>query len=446
MASLHWRYGLGLLMCMAWSAGGAATEPLEAIRLREDFSLVGHYHVSTRVELQGTLHLPAGPNYPARTLELKGTSAIDYDERILTYTRQDGVQKTVRRYRRIDFQRQLGDQPQQSTVRPAVRRLVLQRRHTTEVAFSPDGPLTWGELDLLRTDVFTPALAGLLPDQAVRPGQRWQAATVAVQELTDLEQIEEGTVECRFDQVETVNQRRQARISFSGTVRGVNEDGPSRQRLQGYLFFDLQSNHLSYLYLNGSNWLLDKDGKPSGTVEGRFVLTRQAGLRCAELEDKALSGVDLEPGPENTRLLYENAEVGLSFLYPRRWRIAAVHGLRLTLEDGRGNGLLLTAETPDQAPTMTQLLAEVRGGLAQQKLREHRADPPRRLQGPPAEIDHVRLHVSDAGGTAWSLDYFLVRQPAGCVILAARLAPPNLAILAAEVEGMARSVRRSGRP
>ena len=51
----------------------------------------------------------------------------------------------------------------------------------------------------MRTDVFAPALVGLLPADAVRVGDRWSAAEVAVQELTDLEKIEEGKLECRLE-------------------------------------------------------------------------------------------------------------------------------------------------------------------------------------------------------------------------------------------------------
>ena len=39
------------------------------------------------------------------------------------------------------------------------------------------------------------------------------------------------------------------------------------------LVFDLESRHLSYLYLKGGNFLLDKDGKEVGRIDGQFVLT-----------------------------------------------------------------------------------------------------------------------------------------------------------------------------
>src|SRR5207244_288303 len=128
--------------------------------------------------------------------------------------------------------------------------IVLRLKHK-EVPFSPDGPLTWGEIDLVRTDVFTPALAGMFPQGSARPGERWAATNAAIEELTDMERIDEGRIECRLEEITTLSGRRHARVSFAGTVRGVNEDGPNRQQLDGYFYFDLESDHLSYLSLKG---------------------------------------------------------------------------------------------------------------------------------------------------------------------------------------------------
>src|SRR5262249_2301166 len=147
------------------------------------------------------------------------------------------------------------------------------------------------------------------PGRSVRTGERWTAARSAVQELTDMERIDEGQVECRFEQITTLSQRRHARIAFAGTVRGINEDGPNRQELDGYLFFDLESNHISYLSLKGISWPLEKAGKARGRAEGQFVLTRQAHTRPADLSNEALKGVAFEANADNTLLLYDNREL-----------------------------------------------------------------------------------------------------------------------------------------
>jgi hypothetical protein len=308
-----------------------------------------------------------------------------------------------------------------------------------EVPFSPDGPLTWNEIDLVRTDVFTPALVGLLPDRAVRPGERWTAARSAVQELTDMERIDEGQVECRFEQITTVSKRRHARIAFSGTVRGINEDGPNRQELDGYLFFDLESNHLGYLSLKGISSLLDKDGKTVGRIEGQFVLTRQAHARAADLSGEALKGVALDANEQNTLLLYDNRDLGVRFLYPRRWRVAGVHGRQIALDEANGSGLLLTLEPPAQVPTGDQFLGESRDFLQKQKAKLLRTEPPRQLQPAPQELQHFALEAEMSGQRVW-MDYYVVRQTVGGATLAARLLQTDLAALQKEVQGIARTV------
>jgi hypothetical protein len=410
----------------------------EAVQLRESYPAGYQYHVSSRVDLSGSLTLPATKEQPTpRPLPVTGSSAIDYDERVLAAGSGGDVEKTFRIYRRVDFQRAIGGVPQQGTIRSGVRRLVLLRLKQAEVPFSPDGPLAWGEIDLVRTDVFTPALAGLLPLAAVLPGATWTAADSAVQELTDLERVEAGKIQCRLEPLTRLGGRRLARVSFSGTVGGVNEDGPNRQQLDGYFFFDLESNHLSYLYLKGVHVLLDKDGKEMGRVEGKFVLTRQAHRRSPDLTDAALKGVVLEPNADNTLLLYDNAELGVRFLYPRRWRVAGVrNGRQVALDETNGSGLLLTLEPPGRVPTGAQFLAESRAWLHQQKARVLREYAPRQLAG---GLEHFAVDMELADKRA-VLDYYVVRQAAGGATLAARLLPADLANLQAEVERIARSV------
>jgi hypothetical protein len=413
----------------------------EPVRLREDFPAGYQYHVSTRTELAGRLSLPPGKDKAQRpSLPISGSSSIEYDEGILEIEKDGRVQKTARIYRRMDFQRKVGDRSQAVALRPEVRRLVLLRHQHMEVPFSPDGPLTWGEIDLVRTDVFTPALAGMLPDRPVGPGDRWVAADSAIQELTDLEHIEEGQVECRLEQLTVLEKRRHARIALSGTVRGVNEDGPNRQRLEGYFYFDLESNHLSYLSMKGTSFLLDKEGKTLGQVEGQFVLTRQAPQRCRELSDEALKGVMLSPNPDNTLLLYDNPDLGVKFLHSRRWRVGVAQDRQLTLDEANGSGLLLTLEPAAHTPTGAQFLAEVRDWLEREKAKVLRVDPPKRLAGPPQELEHFTADA-ELGGQRVVLDYFVVRQPAGGATLAARLLPADVAGLQTDLERLARSLK-----
>jgi hypothetical protein len=318
--------------------------------------------------------------------------------------------------------------------------MVILRTGHREVPFSPDGPLTWAEIDLVRTDVFTPALAGLLPDRPVAPGDRWPASPAAVEELTDIEKVDGGGLECRFDEITTLAGRRLARIRLTGTVRGVNEDGPNSQSLDGCFYFDLGSNHISYLSLDGTHMLLDKDGKPTGKIRGQFVLTRQANTASPDLDDKTVRRLQLEPNAENTLLLYDNPDLGIRLLHPRRWRVGQIRGRQITLEEPAGNGVMISVESLKDTPAPADYLAEVKAYLAKQKGTVLAIDPPRQLTNAPQDAHEFGLDV-EMNAQKLRLQYFVLRQPGGGALVAARLLPRDWPAIRADVERIVRSLQ-----
>jgi len=421
-------------------AGAAPLSAQEAVWLRERFPVGYQYRVSTRVDLAGTLTLPSEKDpATAKKVTITGQSAIDYEERVLVLGKKEQVDKTIRVYGKLNFERKIAEQLQQNALRQEVRRLVILRHNQLEVPFSPDGPLTWGEIDLVRTDVFTPALAGLLPDRAVQVGESWKATASSVQELTDLERIDEGSLTCKLVQITTLSNRRHARVEFKGTVRGLGEDGMNRQQLDGSLLFDLESNHISYLSVRGVQSLLDKDGKVSGQVEGTFVLTRQPAL-SRELSDEVLRALRVEPNDENTLLLFDDPDLGIRFLYPRRWRIAGVRGKQVAVDENHGSGLLLTLEPLARVPAARQFLDESRAWLQQQKATVLGTEGPSTVPGAGNGLEHFTLDV-EGNRQRFLMDYYVTRQANGGATVAARLLPADRQALQADVRRIARSVR-----
>jgi hypothetical protein len=417
----------------------AAADAQETVKLTEALPVGTQYHVNCKVEVQGNLTLPLekGDKAP-KTLTVAGTSVIEYHERVLTVNKQQQVKTTLRMYRKLDFQRKVGDQAQASSLRPEVRRMVILRHNQVEVPFSPDGPMTWSELDLVRTDVFTPALTGLLPSAAVKLNDRWVAADFAVQELTDLDKIDDGKVSCQLEQLTKVSGRRVARIGFSGSVRGVGEDGPTRHTLDGHLLFDLDSSHVSYISVRGTQTLLDKDGKAIGKIDGTFVLTRRPDS-CKELSDEAIRSLKTEPDEANTLLLYDNADLGVRFLHPRRWRVAGVHGRQVGLDEDGGSGMLLTVETAKQTPTAAEFLKESKGFLEEQKAKVLRVDAVKQLQGGAKTVETFSLEV-EISGQKVLMTYFVLRQAGGGATIAARVTGKQQALILADLEKIAKGM------
>ena len=314
----------------------------QAVRIGEDFARNAQYHVSCQVDITGVLTIPAGKDTKARTLKIAGKSAIKYDERILQMSTEHRADRTVRWYQELDFERKVGDEVQRSKLRPEVRRLVILRHNQYEVPFSPNGPLTPGEIELVRTDVFTPALAGLFPARPVAVGESWRADSVAIQELTDLDKIDKADLKCTFEKITTLLGRRNAQVKFEGKAQGIGEDGNALHDIIGSYYLDLDAGFLSYVYVKGTHHLLDKAGNATGKIEGVFVMTRTREPHSREITDDALRGLALEPNADNSLLLFDQPHIGARFLHPRNWRIAGLNDKQIGIDEARGNGVLLT--------------------------------------------------------------------------------------------------------
>lgn len=427
MLRLH---ALAMLLLAAWTAVAPAQQP-EAVRITESFAKDAQYHVHCQVDIAGVLTANAKP------LKVSGRSTIRYDERILRVNAERRVERTVRHYRQLEFDRKVGDEEQHSKLRAEVARLVVLRHNQYEVPFSPSGPLTWGEIELVRTDVFTPALSGLFPTKAVRPGDRWNADAIAIQELTDLEKIERADFVCTFEKVTTLLGRRNAHVQFEGKVHGIGEDGKALHELRGSYYVDLDADFLTYLYVKGTHHMLDKAGKPTGKIEGAFVMTRTPTPQAKELGDETLRGLTLEPNAENTRLLFEHPQVGVRFLYPRNWRIAGFNDKQIGIDENRGSGLLLTLAPAAGTPTGAQFYQETIQFLKKQQTKISREEKPRAIAGGwetfgfDAEIGKERVF----------LQYYTTRQGSHGATLTARLLQADLATVQRDVEQIARSLQ-----
>lgn len=429
---------VSLLVLIFSFAFGYSREP-EPILLRERFDPPNNYRVTLRVDIVGELTIPADKEKPAQTLGVLGSSRLQYDERVLPADGTAG--RTARIYREVAIRRSVAGKDQEADIRPSVRRMIVLRSATGKKApFSPDGPLTWGEIDVVRTDVYSPALvSGLLPTTPVRPGDSWTLAASAVAELTDLDPVSAGELKARFLTTILLNGRNYAKLAITGSVTGLGQDGTGRHKLEGVGYFDLDVERLTYLNLKGTHELLGPDGKVQGRIEGKFVLTREGEAHIAELSDTALRERDLTPNPENTLLLYENAELGVRFLYPRRWRVGAVRGQQLTIEESRGGGILLTLEPAERVPTAEQLLAETRAYLRTQKWSVTAVDPPRQWTD---RVARFALNA-DTENKPVRMEYAVCTGTGGGIVIAARLPWAEREELQADLDRILKSLSRT---
>ena len=406
----------------------------ETVKLVERFDPSKPYHVELRTNLSGRLGLLAPVGQTPNPVAVTGASTLIYDERPLAAD-DDKTNKAIRIYRTVDIQRNIGDREQKAEIRPDVRRMIVLRSEKGKKApFSPDSSLMWNEIDVVRTDIYSPALVpGILPGKEVKPGDKWAASFAAVVELTEIDTLDEGGLTVELVSIVTVANRKVARLSIAGTVKGANEDGPNRQKLEGTAYFDLEADRLTYLKLTGVHELLTQKGEVSGRLEGTFTLSRQAATKWTELNDESLRGIDLKPTAENSLLLYDNPDLGIHFLYPRRWRVGVVQGKQVTLDEPQGGGILLTVVPVARVQTGEQYRKEVQTYLLGQKAKVTALGDVRLVSEKPVRLERFSLDAELVSGKV-RLEYAVASTADGGVTVAARLPATEAADLQADVD------------
>jgi hypothetical protein len=426
-----------LSVALAFALLDVSARGEDAVSLVEKAVVGSEFQVITNASFEGSLTTPGAKDKPAEKVKIRGLSSIDYTERILPVDPKEADHKALRVYERIYFQKVTGDRTDETTLRPAVRRVVVLKQGAKKAPFSPDGPLLWGEIELLSRETIIPALAGLLPDKPVKPGDTWRASAAALAELTDLEKIEAGGLEARFEKVVTVGPRRLAEVTLKGDLKGINEDGPTRQTLTGKLQVDLKGGYISLLKIEGEQSLLDETGNEAGVVKIKFELTRFPSAGHAALKDDVLRGLELTPTSENTALLYESEETGVRFVHPRNWRVVRTAGPQITLDVTGGTGVLITLDRPGAGPTAAQFLPETIKALGERNGKLLGQSGPDKLA---PGVERFTLEAEEGPDKdRVTLDHAVVRQDKGGATLVCRIPAGQREARMKELERVAKS-------
>lgn len=426
------QYALWVLWVLCVPSGGRAQE---SVLLAEKAPIGVECRVVAETTISGALFAPVAKDKPAERIAISGKSTIAYAERSLAVDPQEADHKVLRVYDRIDFKKTTGDRTDESTLRTAVRRLVLMKKGHSKVPFSPDGPLMWCEIDLIRTDFVVPALAGLLPNKAVKVGDKWSASKAAVTELTDIEKLDSGELTCTLEKIDVLGPRKIAQVTFSGSLKGVNEDGPTRQNISGRLSVDVNVQSITFLRVEGEHILLDAEGKEAGKIKGTFEMSRARIDGHKAISDSAIKGLDLVPSEENTRLLYDSDETGVRFVHSRNWRVVRTTGRQITLDETGGAGLLITLDTAEVIPATGKYVREAMKELQDRGARlTNRTGPERLADG----IERFTLEA-EQGKEQLTMDYMVIKQDKGGATLATRIPIVNREARMKELERLARS-------
>ena len=198
---------------------------------------------------------------------------------------------------------------------PRLRSLVAEPREGAVFVWSPGGPLTRSELELVQAAGDPLALTGLLPGKPVAVGDRWKVEGDAARCLSAYDALAVNALEATLEGLDEAS----ATIRLAGEVRGAVLGGEGTITCSGSLRFDRKAGRIDRLSVERSE--TRKPGPVEAGLEIKSTLTieRSPLPTPAELSDGVLAGVPLEPGPKGERLLLASPDGKYTLLHDRDW-------------------------------------------------------------------------------------------------------------------------------
>ena len=401
--------------------GVRAAGPVE---LREVIRADATTRVTIGLKAQGK-YIPAPPpgvskEQAPKPLALKVESELAFVERVLAVDERARAGRAARRVVRATSAVNGEVRPSSAAVRPGVALLVAEVRSGGEVVvYSPLGPLTRSELEVLQGPGDPLAFGGLLPTRPVEAGGRWAVGDAAVKSLTASDTVASSTLEATLESADAGS----ARVRLRGEVRGSVLGGEGTMACDGSYTFDRKAGRIDRLTLDRA------EARRPGPVEGgldiksTLTVSRTATALPAELSDATLGRVVMNPGPHRDDLLLVAPEGKFTLRHDRDWHLYW-DDPRLTVlkrvEGGRTVAQCNLAVGPNagkgrhQDPA--QFRDDVRKGLGSRFVQFLGAGE---VDGDPAGGFRYKVGVQGRQGdlpVVW--DYYLIAGPEGDQVLA----------------------------
>ncbi|NIP86622.1 MAG: hypothetical protein GTO03_14080 [Planctomycetales bacterium] len=297
--------------------------------------------VTAAYQVAGTLSLP-GPDQPTR-VPLAVTATATYDQRRLAVDspRADGRDaarharwQSARYYRQQDAKLVINGQEITPSLRETRRLIGASYSQGRLTIFSPQGPLTREELDLVEWPGDGLVADALLPKDRVTVGDRWELDPAWLAALVNIDAVGDSDVSAELTQL----QRDYARIDAQGLIRGTVDGATTTIELKARCDFDLQHHRLHSLQL-----VLHEKRSPGEVTPGIEAVAKvrvqfRPLSRSEHLTDMVVAAMPAPPDSATLQLSFQPDHGEYRLQHDRGWHVTS---------DGRSTAILRRIEDGD---------------------------------------------------------------------------------------------------
>lgn len=267
-----------------------------------------------RLTANGELILGADERKTVK-VPMKVHGRLRYDERYLQRLDGKDAPCSARFYHQAQADITVDGESSQISLGPSRR--IVAVGGSDFALFSPQGPISRGDLELISVQANTAVVHQILPAGQLQRGQKWSPADSLIGILLGLDTITLNQVQCELTSTTDDEGIFQIQGKVEGTANGAN----STIDVDGRCRFERRRRLITAL-----DWKLAEQ-RAVGPAGPGFQLQARLQFKIAPIEpslrlsDAQLQRLNLQAGGANTRLQFASRAGGYTLLHDRRWHV-----------------------------------------------------------------------------------------------------------------------------
>lgn len=299
-----------------WTLASSVNSSEETAYVLKAEAVVGQIQqIQAAVEVKGELKFEAESATVTR-LPLLLNATLRYDEKLVAASPSPAGRRALRYYEEAEAKIKIGDGTMTSQLRPERRIVAAKIDKNGSQLYSPLGPLTRDELDLIDGQGNTLLWDCLLPSQAVKVGERWTVDQDAFAWLLGLDTVTQCDVGASLTKVEG----ELAIGEVSGTLNGAASGVVSEIRVNAKFNFDLKQRRLTWFAAAFKESRAIGHAEPGLEVTARVRMSAAPAKDSPTLDQKEVAALPATPPTEATLLEFRAEKNQFSLTHDRRWR------------------------------------------------------------------------------------------------------------------------------
>ena len=284
-------------------------------------------HVEVSIEAEGKLKLMIDDKVD--TVPMRVTGQLAYDEKRLATGMLPAHQpRSLRYYDTAEATMQIAKSKLTPRLSDDRRYIAVECGSQGQILFSPQGPLTRDELDLVSPPASSLLVDGLLPSEPVDLNKKWPIDHDLLAALLGLDAVGASDVKAHLTEVTN----RSAKFELSGIVEGAIDGVSTEMEIKAKFRLNRKRRAIDWFAMVLREKRAIGHAAPGVEAVARVQMKISPIESSPQLEQAGdMEKITLDEHPELALLRYSAPLARIQFLYDRRWHIMGEESDRLAM-------------------------------------------------------------------------------------------------------------------